>query len=57
MAKDLGKIARLKTAIDTLSFMTSAIDNIYAEIGLKWNENPGKVLKKAKERLEELKKK
>jgi len=57
MTKELGKIAKLKTSIDTLSFITSAIDNIHAEIGLNWNENPGKVLKKARERLDELKKK
>lgn len=55
MTKDLGKIAKLKTSIDTLSFITSAISNIKAETGLDWTENPDKVLKKARERLDQLK--
>ena len=55
MAKNLGRIAQLKTSIDTLSFITTAIDNIKFETGLLWSDDPSKVLKKAREMLDNLK--
>ena len=56
LTDNLGRIARLKTSIDTLNFITKAIDNIKFETGLNYCDDPSKVLKKANEKLDELKK-
>lgn len=56
MTKDLGRISKLKDAIDTLTIISSAIDVIVEETGIEWVDSPDKAIKVAKELLKELKK-
>ena len=55
MAKNLGRIAKLKDSIDTLTYVTNAIATIKTETGVDWDDNPSQALTKARAKLKELK--
>ena len=54
MAKDLGRIAKLKDSIDTLNYITNAVKRIKDETGIDWDAAPSTAIKKAREKLKEL---
>ena len=55
MTKDLGRIAKLKYSIDTLTYITNAINIITSETTINWDEAPDKAIKAARKKLKELK--
>jgi hypothetical protein len=57
LTKELGRIAKLKDSIDTLTYMTNAIEIIREETGISWDASPDRAIRKATEKLAELKKK
>lgn len=56
MTKDLGRISQLKDSIDTLTYITTAINRIKEETGIDWDASPDKAIKAARNKLSELKK-
>lgn len=54
MAKDLGRINKLKDSIDTLNYITGAIKRIKDETGIDWDAAPEKALTAARKKLKEL---
>lgn len=56
MTKDIGRISELKIAIDSLDVIHKAIITIQKETGENYFLNPNRVITKAKEKLEQLKK-
>lgn len=56
MTKDLGRISELKIAIDSLDVIGKAVATIQKETGENYFLNPSRVILKAKDKLEILKK-
>lgn len=56
MTKDLGRISKLKDSIDTLTYITNAINTIQQETGIHWDDAPEKAIEEAYKLLLKLKK-
>lgn len=56
MTKDLGRISKLKDSIDTLTYITSAINLIEKETGIHWDDAPERAIEEANKLLSKLKK-
>ena len=55
LPKDLSRINKLKDSIDTLTYITNAIDRIEEETGIHWDDAPEEAIKAANKKLKELK--
>mgnify|MGYP001573839746 CR=1 FL=1 len=55
MTRDLGRISKLKDSIDTLTYITNAINRINEETGIHWDDSPEEAIKAARIKLKQLK--